>query len=125
MNREGYESYLEKLKGFISNRLVFGRDTISEIKMTRFAVQFKYKDYIDVDILVSPVWWEGHPKNPNMLFAFLRDRVRNDAEARHRYTFRLAGIQTYSTSFMCTKLLASEHFADVKMSVCLIDAGSV
>ena len=38
---------------------------------------------------------------------------------------RLAGIQTYSNSFMCTKLLASEHFADVKMSVCLIDAGSV
>ena len=86
MNREGYESYLEKLKGFISNRLVFGRDTISEIKMTRFAVQFKYKDYIDVDILVSPVWWEGQPISPNMLFAFLRDRVRDDAEARHRYT---------------------------------------
>ena len=87
VKKEGYESYLEKLKGFFSNGQVFGHDTIRDINTTRFAVQFKYKGYIDVDILVSPVWWEAHPKNPNMLFAFLCGIHRDDAETRHRYTF--------------------------------------
>lgn len=84
VNKDGYESYLEQLKVFITNRDIFGAGVISTITTTRYAVQFKYNGYIDVDLLVSPVWWRGNPKQPNGLFSFLRDRVQDNAEARHK-----------------------------------------
>lgn len=81
---DGYDIYLEQLRVFISNREVFRANKISSIQMTRYAVQFKYNGYIDVDLLVSPVWWMGNPEQPNALYTFLRDRVGNDAAARHK-----------------------------------------
>ncbi len=84
---DGYEQHLRRLKAFISNRQVFGRETITEPNMTRYAVKFKYKGYIDVDLLISPVWWSVSPNDPTMFFRFLRDSVpRHNLEVMHRFS---------------------------------------
>ena len=55
--------------------------------MTRYAVKFKYKGYIDVDLLISPVWWSDSPNDPTMFFRFLRDSVpRHNLEVMHRFS---------------------------------------
>ncbi|XP_064392091.1 2'-5'-oligoadenylate synthase-like protein 2 [Halichondria panicea] len=86
VNRIGYESYLKQIRAFITDGRVFRAGIVTNINLTRYAVQFQYEGYIDVDLLVSPVWWGGQPKHPRELFEFLRDRVPNDAEARHKFS---------------------------------------
>nr|CAC82934.1 putative (2-5)A-2 synthetase [Suberites domuncula] len=82
----GYGSYLKKLEEFITDRRVFGWGTISNVSTTRYAVQFKYQNNVDVDLLVSPVWWDYSPNRPDKFFLYLRDKVPNDAETRHRFS---------------------------------------
>ena len=55
-----------------------------DLNITRYAVQFTFKEFIEVDLLVSPVWWDMSPNSPAKFFTFLRDRVPNYAETRHR-----------------------------------------
>ncbi len=72
---DGYQQYMRQLKAFISDRQVFGTETIyiDPNYKPRYAVQFKYKGYIDVDLLISPVWWSDNPSDPTTFFRFLRD----------------------------------------------------
>ncbi len=84
---DGYEQHIRVLDAFISNRQVFGSGIITELQITRYAVQFKYKGYIDVDLLISPVWWIDSPNDPAMFFRFLRDKVpRHNLEVMHRFS---------------------------------------
>ncbi len=84
---DGYEQHKRVLDAFISNRQVFGSGIITELQKTRYAVQFKYKGYIDVDLLISPVWWIDSPNDPTMFFRFLRDKVpRHNLEVMHRFS---------------------------------------
>ncbi|XP_064392079.1 uncharacterized protein LOC135339747 isoform X1 [Halichondria panicea] len=84
---DGYDQHIRRLEAFISNRQVFGAGVITEPNITRYAVQFKYKSYIDVDLLISPVWWSDYPNDPTMFFRFLRDSVpRYNLEVMHRFS---------------------------------------
>ena len=81
---QGYSGYLQQLRSFITHHHIFKPGAISDLNTTRYAVQFTFKEFIEVDLLVSPVWWDMYPNSPTNYFTFLRDRVPNDAEIRHR-----------------------------------------
>lgn len=63
-----FQPWLRKLHAFLQNKRGY-----SFKKMTKRSVQFRYKDKVDVDLLVSPYW-----SNKDEFYMFLRDEVPRD-----------------------------------------------
>ena len=63
-----FQPWLRKLHAFLQNKQGY-----SFKKMTKRSVQFRYKDKVDVDLLVSPYW-----SNKDEFYMFLRDEVPRD-----------------------------------------------
>lgn len=66
---KGYAKYLEVFKEFFLEK--FG-DRVEVEKVTEHAVQFKYNDEVDVDVLVSYQWATPQEPGPEKLYQFLR-----------------------------------------------------
>lgn len=62
--RKGFDHWLEIVRDHLE-RMLPGQ--IKERIMTSRSLQFKFDDYIDVDILMSPFWRE-----PKKLYMFLQ-----------------------------------------------------
>ena len=64
MLSKGYARYLKIFEQFFLEKL---GDKVEVEKVTEHAVQFKYNDTVDVDVLVSYQW-----AGPEKLYQFLR-----------------------------------------------------
>ena len=67
-SRSLFQPWLKKLHAFLQKK-----EGYSFKKMTKRSVQFRYKDKVDVDLLVSPYW-----NNKHEFYSFLRDEVPRD-----------------------------------------------
>ena len=63
-----FQPWLRKLHAFLKHKWGY-----SFKKMTKRSVQFRYKDKVDVDLLVSPYW-----NSKDEFYEFLRDEVPCD-----------------------------------------------
>jgi hypothetical protein len=63
-----FQKWLRKLHAFLKKKQGY-----SFKNMTKRSVQFRYKDKVDVDLLVSPYW-----NNKDEFYMFLRDDVPRD-----------------------------------------------
>ncbi len=55
MRYKGFGKWLDQLQTFLEEQ-----PKVAITKRTKFSVQFKFNDIIDVDLLVSPYWNNQH-----------------------------------------------------------------
>lgn len=67
----GYEKWLDLLTRFLQSAPTL-HEKVYGLKQTTYSVQFTYKGYIEVELLVSPFWYR-----PDDLYGFL-NRLQRD-----------------------------------------------
>lgn len=99
VKQNGYDRWLGQLKLFLEETL--DEDDIEDISRTVHSVQFTYKEWIEVDLLVSPKW-----DYPADLYNFLGTVPKH---RRFRYHIRITHARMHICTHACTHALTCTY----------------